>query len=346
MITKYFLRLISNKRYKEAVMMLNRTPFINLSDKDTVGKKISDTQNSELINAVFDYTLSRQKRILEDYNKRREAYLQKLSNMEYVYACQNDVARKTIDGFNILMNKEEFKPNSVIGEGTLFEQACKLDKNGGLAKEILSKYDDVLITMAARTKSEKIREVIDEYESGGRYKLRMDNIKRKLINPATREIAIIQLKDFINSSEFKPEMTDTMGNSALHIVSTIADNSSRGLIEKLIRKGVDINAKNITEQIPIMSAIRALMATTDKDAKELLLSNIKFLIDKGANIEEQDKNGQTVFHYVCATTSVALLAMILKKKPNVFIEDLKGNRPHTYLKSPEMKKMYFEYVTK
>ena len=164
--------------------------------------------------------------------------------------------------------------------------------------------------------------------------------------PSTRDSAFAKLREFINSEEFNPKMTDTMGNSLLHIVSTAPENDARGLIQKLLNKGVDINAKNITGQNPIMSAITALKAARDEDTKARLLSNIKFLIDKGINIEEQDKNGQTVFHYVCSTVSVALMALILRKEPNVLVKDLRGNRPFSYLKTQEMKDMYMEYVTK
>lgn len=350
-ISNKFLLLVNSKQYDLAEFMLQNTPLIDLEGNDyKILNKVCGTENAKFVRKVFEYEKN-QPKMKEEYESKRKDFLENtIKTMPYEELKTNPIVMSTADGFRVLMEKEEFNPNDVVDADknqTLFKIAADIDNNGGLVKEILSKYDDV-DTQYTKTvyNNGNIKTIIDEYESKGKYQLRMDNIKRKLISTATRNEGISQLKDFINSEEFKPEMTDTMGNSALHIVSTIADDSSRGLIEKLIRKGVDVNAQNVTSQNPIMSAIRALMGAEDEDTKERLLSNIKFLIDKGVNLEDVDVNGQTVFHYVCATTSMALLAMVLKHEPNVLVRDLKGNRPHTYLKTPEMKEKYREYLLK
>jgi len=130
----------------------------------------------------------------------------------------------------------------------------------------------------------------------------------------------------------------------LHIVSTIPDDCARSLIQKVIDKGVNINSKNIAQQNSLVGVIKSLIISKNEDEKTSLLSNIKFLLDKGINIDEQDKLGQTAFHYVCFTTSVALLTLFLSKSPNIFLKDIKGNRAVKYLKTDEMKKIYENYV--
>ncbi|MBO5738107.1 hypothetical protein J6R97_02065 [bacterium] len=44
------------------------------------------------------------------------------------------------------------------------------------------------------------------------------------------------------------------------------------------------------------------------------------------------------------TTSTALLGLLLKKTPNVFIKDMKGNRGVNFLRTDEMKKIYESYL--
>lgn len=343
-ISKKFLILINDKKYDEATTMLQNTPLIKL-DKLLLDK-ICTTGNSDFARKVFDNEKI-QGLMREEYEAKRKNFLEnEIKTMSYSQLKENQVALYTPDGFRVLMEKQEFNPNDMIEQTSLFDLACNMDPEGTITAEILSKYDDVNVNKWLKSPNKKIKPLVEEYATTGKYKLKFDNIKRGLINPSTRHEAIAKLKDFINSEEFKPEMTDTLGNSTLHIVSTIVDESSRGMIQKLLDKGVDVNAQNVTEQNPIMSAITALRAAQTENEKAGLLSNIKFLIDKGANIEDKDKNGQTVFHYVCSTVSIALLTMILAKEPNVLARDLKGNRAAKYLKTEEMKQIYQEYVNK
>lgn len=345
-VSDMFLSLLKDKYYEDAEIMLQKTPMIDLKgNNQKILTEVCGTKNPDFVRKVFEYEKA-QPEMIKEFEAKRKEFIENINNATYEELKTNPIAYNTLEGFKIIMNKPEFDPNDKAGLTTLFNRAYILDPEGNLVKEILSKYPVNNLEKVKKSANSTIRYAVNEYEALGKYKFIIDDIKRKLINPQTRKVGIDKLDIFISSSEYRPEMTDTMGNTALHIVSTIADDSSRKLIERLLRKGVDINAKNVTNQNPIMSAIRALMAAEDVDTKEKLLSNIKFLLDKGSDIENQDKNGQTVFHYVCATTSVALLTMILKKNPNVFIADLKGNRPHIYLKTPEMKEIYREYINR
>ena len=139
-------------------------------------------------------------------------------------------------------------------------------------------------------------------------------------------------------------MTDTFGNSALHIVAALPDDSARGLIQKLLTKGVDINTGNITNQTALISAIKAMIISKNDEDKVKLLSNIKFLLDKEINVNAKDNNGQTALHLACMTTSPALLNLILSKEPNITAKDNLGHKANFYLKTPQMKEIYSNYV--
>ena len=342
-ISKKFQALLEAKRFEDAETMLQTTPLIDLSDNETMDK-ICLTGKSDFVQKVFRYK-DNQPKMKADYDRKRTKFLNKtIKKLSYDKLKENNLALHTDDGFKILMSNPKFNPNDMSGDNSLFEYACQLDTTGKLAKQILTKYDDVYTRRAQISSSKEIREVVNYYETRGKYQLKFDKIKRNMANPETRDIAVLQLKDFINSEEFKPDMTDFFGNSVLHIVAALPDDSARGLIQKLITKGVDLNAKNITNQNALISAIKAMRIAQNNEDKTKLLSNIKFLLDKGIDINAPDNNGQTAFHHACASTSVALLNMILEKKPQIFEKDKLGHKGSYYLSTPQMRETYNNYV--
>ena len=344
-IGKEFLSFVKGKYLDIASKMLDKTPLINLEGKDNeVMSAVCSTGDAEFIKKVFEYQKN-QPEMLEKYNAQRKEFLENtIKTLSYDELKENLIALNTEDGFKILMSNPKFNPNDISGEKSLFEHACSLDSKGSIAKQILSKYDDVYTPKARKTQGKEIKGMIWEYEISGKYKIKFDNIKRNIANPETRDIAIVQLKDFINSEEFTPDMTDSFGNSALHIVASLPDDSARGLIQKLLTKGVDINTGNITNQTALTSAIKAMIISKNDEDKVKLLSNIKFLLDKGINVNAKDNNGQTALHLACMTTSPALLNLILSKEPNITAKDNTGHKANFYLKTPQMKEIYSNYV--
>ncbi|MBQ6516001.1 ankyrin repeat domain-containing protein [bacterium] len=344
-ISNKFLSFVINKKYDDAEKMLEATPLINLEgDDNKIMAEVCSTGKRNFVRKVFNYEDNQANR-RADYDTKRKAFLENtIQKMSYEELKENPVVLNTEDGFNVLMTKEEFNPNDKIDKKSLFEIACGLDSKGTMVKQILSKYDDVETQKATKGKPKEIKAMIKDYETKGKYQLRFEKIKRNMFNPETRELAATQLKDFINSPEFKPEITDSLGNSALHIAATMPDDSARGIIQKLIDKGVHLDSRNITNQNALISAIKAMrIAQNDKD-KTMLLSNIKFLLDKGLDVNTPDSNGQTAFHHACSTTSVALLSLVLSKEPNIFLKDNLGHKGSFYLSTPQMKEAYTNYV--
>ena len=341
-ITKRFTKLVTDQDYDKALDMLDKTPLINLDEK--LLNKICSTGNAKFAEKVFDYKHN-QKPMLEEYEQKRKVFMDEtIKNISYEELKENNVALSTLDGFKILVSRPEFNPNDSYEKRTLFERACILDPEGNLASSILSKYDDVIVDNAKKTRNTTIKSLIANYEKEGKFKVKLENIKSKLSSAQTREAAVESLNDFVSSDEFKPEMTDSVGNDVLHIIAGVASDGSREIIQKILDKGGDVDSINIGKQTPIMSAIKGLMIAKTEDEKSGLLSNIKFLLDKGADVDAQDLNDQTVFHYVCRTLSVALLMMFLTKSPNVFIRDKYGNRAAKYLQSKEMQDVYQKYI--
>ena len=346
-INRCFLSLINGNIYNKAIEMLEKTPLIDFDiDDKKLLKAVINTKNIELVDKAYEYKLLKQKPMLEEYEQKRKIFLEKeIKELSYEELKNNQIALNTPEGFKYIFENKDFNPNDIVNKKSLFEIACSFDDEGELVGQILSKYDDVFTEKVKKsTKNKKIKTLIEEYETVGKYKVKLDKIKRLLSNPATREVGINQIKDLIESSIFNPNLVDSVGNSLLHIVSTIPDDCARGLIQKVIDKGVNINSKNMTEQNSLVGVIKSLTISKNETEKTSLLSNIKFLLDKGINVDDQDKLGQTAFHYVCITTSAALLTLFLSKNPNVFIRDIKGNRASKYLKTDEMKKIYEKYV--
>ena len=344
-ISQKFLNLVESGRLDDAETMINNTPYIDLTKNDNeILNSVCGTKNSDFARKVFEYEKN-QPEMKADYEARRKEFLENtLPQLSYDELKENSIALNTADGFKVLMQKNEFNPNDKIGKRSLFEQACSLDSDRSIIKTIFSKYDDVDTTKVKQNAASDIKEMINEYETKGKYQLKLDKIKVDLYTPEKRADAMAQLTEYINSEEFKPEITDSLGNSAIHIVATMPDDTARGLIQKLVSKGVSLDAKNITNQNALISAIKAMRIAQNDEDKTKLLSNIKFLLDKGFDVNEPDFNGQTAFHHACSTTSVALLSIVLSKDPNILLRDKLGNRGKFYLSTPQMKETYEDYI--
>ena len=345
-ISTEFLELVKGKKYDDAVKMLEMTPLIDLNrNKKEILKQVTLTGAPDFAIRVFDYMFHQQDQMKPEYDARRKEFLENtVQTLSYDELKKNNVALNTVEGFKILMGKSEFNPNDKYEDMSLFERACAIDSEGNLVKQILDKYEDVNTEKAVKTRNQTIKDLINEYESVGKYKMLLNNIKDNTTREETRKLAAQQLSDLIESENFKPEMTDSYGNTVLHIAAALPEDSARMLIVKSMEKGVDINAENIVGGRPLMSAIMKLQITKDEEGRRSMLSNIRFLLDKGANVDAQDQIGQTALHFACSTTIPILLTMLLSKDPNVFIKDKHGCRACTYLKTDEMKKIYDDYV--
>lgn len=339
-ISREFGKLIAKKEYKNAEKMLERTPFIDFeADSKKLLSTVGKTGNPDLILKSADYIFHKQAEMKIKYEKERKDFFDNVSNKSYSELKESNVIINTKDGFKILMGKEEFNPNDTCGRASLFADACRIDPSGELAEAILSKYGDVKIEESVYKANNKLKKLIDNYKGFGKFKI-------SLSKPETVDRGLTELKEYVLSENFNPKNADEMGNNLLHISAAVNNDKARGVMERLIGKGIDVNSKNVAGQTPLMRAIKQLLVPRSDEEKTGILSNIKFLIDKGSDINEQDANGQTAFHYACMTSSIALLNLILSKDPNVFLKDAHGNPPSKYLKTVEMQNMFKNYLSK
>ena len=341
-ITKRFVSLI--KSPQQALEMLKTTPLIDVSDDSEVIKYISQNNcDKDVLNAIFKYKYMEQSQMLEDYNQKRAVFLKNMENMPYSELIKSPLVLNTPDGFENLLDKREFNPNDLTdNKSTLFEQACLIDPSGKLAKRILDKYEDVF-TKNVKTGSAQIQDLINEYNTFGKYRTKLNNIEYNITKKDQWEMTLQTLKDFVNSEEYKPEYGSSLHNTPMHIACNTSLECTKQIINTSLRKGADIDTRNRADQTPLMIALKALRRTQNDQERTNVLGIIKFILDKGADVNVQDMNGQTPFHYVCMTDSATAMKLLLAKNPNIFIPDKGGRRANIYLKTDEMKELYNQY---
>ena len=102
------------------------------------------------------------------------------------------------------------------------------------------------------------------------------------------------------------------GETPLHLAKTI------DTVQLLIKKGANINAKDIQGRTPLYNINR------------LYLESIKFLIEKGADLNSKDYNGNTVLHLASDSSFLEVIKILIKNKANVNIKNKKEESPLHY----------------
>ena len=95
-----------------------------------------------------------------------------------------------------------------------------------------------------------------------------------------------------------------------------------------------------------MSAIKMLSITDDPNDRAGLMENILYIANNGADINAQDKNLDSVWHYVCQTSSQTLLEFMIDKGINIMLKNAKGQIGSQLLKTDVMRELYKECVCK
>ena len=184
--------------------------------------------------------------------------------------------------------------------------------------------------------SSNVISAVEYYENIGKYEI-------KLIDPQKQNEALKEIEALIDSKNCNLDGNkDSLGNNFFHIISQIP--SQKRIIKKLIDKGTNINKKNIAGETPIMSAMKMLSITDDPNDRAGLLENISYMADNGADLDAQDSKNNSVFHYVCQTTSQALLNFMLNKNIHILLKNASGQIGAQLLKTDEMKTIYKQFV--
>ena len=164
------------------------------------------------------------------------------------------------------------------------------------------------------------------------------------VDPFFKSAGLDDIIAYIDSPNFNPDFRDYLGRDVIHLSMLSHAERIKTVIEKATSKGVDIDVPNISGQTPLIQSIKSYVTSKNDDERNVSLMVTKFILDRNPDINKQDNNGMTAFHYACMTTSAVLLTLILSKKPNVFIEDLKGRRGAVFLNTDKMKEIYENYL--
>ncbi len=84
----------------------------------------------------------------------------------------------------------------------------------------------------------------------------------------------------------------------------------------MIKKGVDIEVKDIAGRTPLINA-----------AIEDSIPIVKILLEHGANIETQDNNGYSALHFACQNQSIEMTKLLIEKGSQIDAVDAHGNTP-------------------
>lgn len=328
--------------------MLECTPLINLDDDGEVMKSAFGAHNTELMEILIDYKNNKQPKMIEQYTKERQEFINSaMQNFSYNELKEKGAIIMTEDGFKMLMSKPEFNPNDIIRQKTLFEISVDLDTNGNIAKEILSKYEDVETSNVLKlTSDESLKNAIKRYEEGDKYKIKLGNLKQRLSDSATSDAALKDLQIFIKEQPSEiPDISDNNGNNAILVASAASDKNIESVILDLLKLGLSVKAKNDCGQNALMIAVESAKGKEkDKKAINNVISNLEYLLSKGMSINAADNEKRTLFHYICETKSPELLKWALNKEINVFIADNNGKRGAAYLQTAGMKEIYNKFI--
>ncbi|CAD6569857.1 MAG: hypothetical protein ASARMPREDX12_003109 [Alectoria sarmentosa] len=115
----------------------------------------------------------------------------------------------------------------------------------------------------------------------------------------------------VSRKDFEPDVQDASGWTPLMIAASLRDGD--GLIDLLLSKEADVNAKNYSGQT-------ALHFTASKNN----LETARKLISHGATARVKDKRGQLPLHRAAAIGSVPMVNLMLENKSPLNASDISG----------------------
>ena len=116
------------------------------------------------------------------------------------------------------------------------------------------------------------------------------------------------------------EAMDNDGCTPLHIGASIHSNTQA--IALLLDEGANIEARNHSHRTPLHIA-----ASLDESLDYPEYENTKALLDSGADIEAQDSDGRTPIHCAAASSTEAVVRLLLIQGADVMARDNVGGTP-------------------
>lgn len=274
-------------------------------------------------------------------------------------------AEMLINHPNIDMNKQNNIKNTALMNGHRDIEMVKIllkhpdvdisltDMNDRTARGLARLYEDRevvdLIDNYQRGEDNRTPQISDEPVKSLTLQQMFPEYERMEIELASsdsmvKKYALDYLEKVIDSDKYNPSIKDNFGRNVIHLSMLSRDERIKTIINKALAKGIDINDGNMVGQTPLMMAIKNLITAKDDNERIVDLSVIKYILDKNPDMDIQDRNGQTAFHLACMSTSVALLTLMLSKKPNMQLKDIKGKIGADYFRTNAMKETYEKYL--
>jgi len=129
---------------------------------------------------------------------------------------------------------------------------------------------------------------------------------------AHKQLAIVEL--LVSNKHFDPDVTDASGWTPLMIAASLKDSEGDPMIDLLLRKGADVNAKSDTGQNALHFA-----------ASKSNISTVRTLLSHKCSARVRDKRGQLSLHRAAAVGSVPILKLLLEEgKSPLNVADIDG----------------------
>ncbi len=125
------------------------------------------------------------------------------------------------------------------------------------------------------------------------------------LQQAIREKNYPRVEQFLKARKNSIDAVDDVGETLLH---TAVQCSTPAIVELLLTKGANANARNLLEQTPLH-----LAATSQKSAAN---ENIDVLMRHGADVEARDVNGQTPLCHVVIREDLEIALVLLRHGAN------------------------------
>jgi ankyrin repeat protein len=115
----------------------------------------------------------------------------------------------------------------------------------------------------------------------------------------------------------KVDGRDRSGKNIVHIVTGMKGGDAEKILTRLIQMKADINEADSSGKSPLMTAI---------DGKNVRMA--KILIENGCEMKQQDKDGQTVLHYLASRSGfLDIMKQIISKGASVSVKDNSDRTP-------------------
>lgn len=312
-------------------MLINKGALIDLQDDwlEWNGKLHESGGNTALMLAADKHTEAAKILIYKGANIH-------LQNRMYETALMCAVNNTEIA--KILIDKgAKIDVQDIGGETALMKAA---GKNPDVVKLLLDKGANMVLRQQAKYKSSQ--NALDYAASAGNLvsaKMILDKAKTLGIKDEMIRVSLhwAVVNNKLEMAKYLlDEGANIEGNDDLGGYSPLMETSNLEMVKLLVSRGANVNAKNFFNYAPIHKAVFNYMGASpnEKDCDKIL----NLLLEKGANVDVQDKNGTTPL--MSAVQKTNPVKILLAKGANVNLQNTNGETALMFAVKGGMKKAF------